>query len=182
MRHILLPIIVMLTLLGCRNAEHADDVPRGRSPLDVYQIQVPAFGGYLLGSDHGEWGGRLSFLYENGQRVVLLDKNVVGIHRLPFGYAVVTGFWHGTRDEGELLLVTHKRQDQLSVDRLMLLPHAAYKSWQRPDGSLDIAMFTGQFNDDGPEGAPIFSCIHYALDRMVQPTVCPPCTADHFCW
>jgi hypothetical protein len=182
MCRILLPIIVMLALFGCRNAEHVDDVPRGQSPLDVYQIQVPAFGGYLLGSDQGEWGGRLSFLYENGQRVVLMDKNVVGIHRLPFGYAVVTGLAHLSINEGELFLVTHKSEEQLRVDRLMVLPHAPQKSWQRPDGSLDIAMFTGEFDGEGGEGKPVFACIHYTLDRTVEPMACPPCTTDRFCW
>ncbi len=182
MRHALLPIMVMLVLPGCDDANHAGGVRQGRSPLDVYQIEVPAFGGSLLGSDHGEWGGRLSFLHENGQRVVLLDKNVVGIHRLPYGYAVVTGLWHLSINEGELFLVTHRNAEQLRVDRLMVLPHAPQKSWQRPDGSLDIGMFTGKFDSDGPGGKPIFTCIHYALDRTVEPTTCPPCTAENFCW
>lgn len=143
---------------------------------DRYQHQIPAFGGRLLGSEHGEWGGRLSFQYDDGTLVPLLDTNVVGLHRMPFGVVVVTGLWHLTADDGKLLLVTRNGDRKLRVDVLMALPHAAVKSWQRKDGSLDIAML-----DKGVEprdGAWHFTCVHLLPDRRVEPMQCPQPDGD----
>ena len=94
----------------------------------------------MRGTARGGWGGRLAFQYEDGTLVPRLETKVVGLHRKPFGVVVVTGFWHLTADDGKLLLVTRNGDRKLRVDLLAVLPHAAVESWQRKDGSLDIAM------------------------------------------
>lgn len=168
-----LPAVVLLTagLAGCNEARQPAEHPSSTYYLDVYQHEIPAFGGRLLGSDHGEWGGRLSFQYNDGTLVPLLDTNVVGLHRMPFGYVVVTGFWHLTADDGKLLLVTRNGDRKLRVDVLTVLPHAAVKSWQREDGSLDIAMLDTDIEPRDGEWA--FQCVHLLPDRRVEPIACP---------
>ena len=168
-----LPAILLLicTISGCEDAGTSAVPPSGSDIRDRYQHQIPAFGGRLLGSDHGEWGGRLSFRYDDGTRVPLLDTNVVGLHRMPFGIVVVTGQWHMTADDGKLLLVTRNDDRKLRVDVLAVLPHATVRSWQHKDGSVDIAML-----DKGAEprdGAWPFKCMHLAPDRHVEPIPCP---------
>ena len=157
--------------IGCDATGSPVIPPSGPSIRDRYQHQIPAFGGRLLGSDHGEWGGRLSFQYNDGTLVPLLDTNVVGLHRMPFGVVVVTGFWHLTADDGKLLLVTRNGDRKLRFDVLAVLPHAAVKSWQRKDGSLDIAML-----DKGIEprdGEWPFRCVHLLPDRRLESIACP---------
>ena len=164
-------VLLACAIAGC-GENGSSGLPSGNLPiLDRYQHQIPAFGGRLLGSDHGEWGGRLSFEYEDGTRVPLLDANVVGLHRMPFGVVVVTGIRHMTIDDGKLLLVTRNGDRKLRVDVLAVLPHAAVKSWQRKDGSLDIAMLDKDIEPRDGEWA--FLCAHLSLDRRVAPIPCP---------
>jgi hypothetical protein len=165
-----------MALLACAIAGCGETgspaIPSGTPPIrDRYQHQIPAFGGRLLGSDHGEWGGWLSFQYDDGTLVRLLDTNVVGLHRMPFGVVVVTGFWHLTADDGKLLLVTRNGDRKLRVDVLAVLPHAAVQSWQRKDGSLDIAMLDPDI--EPRDGVWAFRCVHLLLDRRLEPMPCP---------
>lgn len=173
-----LSAIALLTcaIAGCGGIGSSDIPSATPSARDRYQHQIPAFGGRLLGSDHGEWGGRLSFQYEDGTLVPLLDTNVVGLHRMPFGVVVVTGFWHLTADDGKLLLVTRNGDRKLRVDLLAVLPHAAVESWQRKDGSLDIAMLDKDI--EPRDGVWAFQCVHLMLDRRVEPMPCPQPDGD----
>lgn len=171
MRHLLAIWLLMGMVTGCSESESATMPSSVPGIRDRYQHQIPAFGGRLLGSDHGEWGGRLSFQYGDGTGVPLLDTNVVGLHRMPSVHVVVTGLWHMSADDGKLLLVTRNGDRKLRVDVLAVLPHAAVKSWQRKDGSLDIAMLDKDIEPS--DGVWPFQCVHLGLDRHVEPMPCP---------
>jgi len=163
--------LLMGAIAGCGESGSSVVPSSGHDIRDRYQHQIPAFGGRLLGSDHGEWGGWLSFQYADDTVVRLLETNVVGLHRLPFGHVFVTGFRHMRTDDGKLLLVTRNGDRKLRVDVLAILPHAVVRSWQRKDGSLDIAMLD---KDIEPlDGALPFTCAHLLLDRRVEPMPCP---------
>jgi hypothetical protein len=163
--------LLICTITGCDDAGSSVVPPPGPFIRDRYQHQIPAFGGRLLGSEYGEWGGRLSFQYDDGTVVRLLDANVVGLHGMPFGVVVVTGIRHMTIDDGKLLLVTRNGDRKLRVDVLAVLPHAAVTSRQRKDGSLDIAMLGEDIEPRDGERA--FRCVHLLLDRRVEPMPCP---------
>ncbi len=171
MRNVRVVLGLACAISGCGGEGRSIASSSGHDVRDRYQHQIPAFGGRLLGSDHGEWGGRLSFRYDDGTLVPLLDTNVVGLHRMPFGYVVVTGLWHMTADDGKLLLVTRNGDRKLRVDVLEVLPHAAVKSWQRKDGSLDIAMLDKGMKPR--DGVWPFKCVHLLPDRRVEPIPCP---------
>ena len=164
-------VLLMGVIAGCGESGSSVVPSSGHDVRDRYQHQIPAFGGRLLGSDHGEQGGRLSFLYDDGTVMPLLDTNVVGLHGMPFGVVVVTKPWHLTADDGKLLLVTRNGDRKLRVDVLAVLPHAAVQSWQRKDGSLDIAMLDPDI--EPRDGVWAFRCVHLLLDRRVEPTPCP---------
>lgn len=176
MRRLLVIWLLTGIAVGCSESESTVVPSSGHDIRDRYQHQIPAFGGRLLGSDHGEWGGRLSFQYDDGTLVPLLDTNVVGLHRMSFGVVVVTGFWHLSADDGKLLLVTRNGDRKLRVDVLKVLPHAAIKSWQRKDGSLDIAMLDTDI--EPRDGVWSFQCVHLLPDRRVEPMPCPEPNGD----
>jgi len=76
----------------------------------VMKKQVPGVGlkienGYLVGSDHGEWGGELVYIDLKGGQKLLVSTNVKGIYRMPFGILVVTGLSHGTVNRGIIFMV-----------------------------------------------------------------------------
>ncbi|MGN6151143.1 MAG: hypothetical protein ACTHOH_03925 [Lysobacteraceae bacterium] len=163
--------LLLGAIAGCGESGSSFVPSSGHDIRDQYQHQIPAFGGRLLGSNHGEWGGWLSFQYDDGTVVRLLETNVVGLRRMPFGVVVVTGFWHLTADDGKLLLVTRNGDRKLRVEVLAVLPHAAVKSWQRKDGSLDIAMLDKDI--EPRDGVWAFRCVHLRLYRRVESTPCP---------
>jgi hypothetical protein len=55
---------------------------------------IEAFGGWLLGSNRGEWGGELAFKPADGPAVLLLEDNVIDIARMGSRFVAVTGIAH----------------------------------------------------------------------------------------
>jgi hypothetical protein len=68
----------------------------------------PAFGGELLGSDRGEWGGELVFRDGGGAIHPLINRNVRGIAPMPFGVAVFTGLAHLGMSAGNIYSVARR--------------------------------------------------------------------------
>lgn len=68
----------------------------------------PAFGGVLLGSDRGEWGGELVFRDRSGTLQRLVDQNVRGIVRMPSGIVVFTGLAHLGMSAGAIYSVSRR--------------------------------------------------------------------------
>lgn len=68
----------------------------------------PAFGGELLGSDRGEWGGELVFRDQGGVIHPLTNRNVRGIVRMPFGIVVFTGLAHMGMSAGNIYRVARR--------------------------------------------------------------------------
>jgi hypothetical protein len=147
---------------------------RGPSPGEIgYQISFPAFGGHLLGADHGEFGGELAFRSPDGQITKLAEKNIIGLYRMPFGHVAISGLWHMGAREGEIFLVTQRSPQQLRLDLLAQLPYAPTQSWQRQDGSVDLALFTGDYQGVGPDAPPIFTCVKLTIAKNVERMPCP---------
>ena len=71
--------------------------------------------GYLLGASRGEWGGELVYSDGKSQSTKLLDKNVVGIHEMPFGILAVTGLAHLSMNQGDLYLVRPEDDGRYAV-------------------------------------------------------------------
>jgi hypothetical protein len=81
-------------------------------------FRLSAFGGELLGSDRGEWGGELVFRDRGGAIHPLTNGNVRGIVRMPFGIVVFTGLAHLGSSGGHLYSVV-RRADGALVATLM---------------------------------------------------------------
>jgi len=85
---------------------------------------LAAFGGYLLGADRGEWGGELMFRDRNGAIHRLVDRNVRGIIRMPFGVVVFTGLAHLSQSAGAIYRVDQRPDGTVSTSVLHVLPGA----------------------------------------------------------
>ncbi len=68
----------------------------------------PAFEGELLGSDRGEWGGELVFRDQSGTIHRLINRDVRGIVRMPFGIVVFTGLAHMGSSTGNIYSVARR--------------------------------------------------------------------------
>ena len=97
---------------------------------------LDAYGGLLLGSDRGEWGGELMFRSRDGSLYRLLDRNVQGIIRMPFGIVVFTGLAHMRMSKGAIYDITQDSNGKVKAERRYDLPGAPSKIRWTTDGGL----------------------------------------------
>lgn len=73
-------------------------------------VAVRAFDGWLLGRDHGEFGGELVYRDGNGTDRMLADINIRGIQPIPDGFQVVAGrgFMDSMNGVGSIITVTEQ--------------------------------------------------------------------------
>lgn len=164
----ILMLAATISVGGCSEPARAPGIPRAPT-VERYDISIPAFGGELLGRDDGEWGGRLSFRGASGEVTRLLDKNVIGLHRMPYGIVAVTGLAHLGSNEGELFLITRLSPTRLRVNLLRTLRYAPHGSRQRADGSVDIVLFTGNIENDRW----MSECVSLGTDQSLKKIACP---------
>jgi hypothetical protein len=149
MRSLLLT--VMLVLCGC-SAEQ-------RTPTKAQDILVPdysleAFGGRLLGTDRGEWIGKLMFQDADGNLSTILAENVHGIVKNPEGVFVFTGLAHLSLNEGYIYALTREPDGRVLASRLGRLPGAPTRVSQlQPEGATFFLVYSGFSND-----RPLFEC------------------------
>ncbi len=163
-----LTLMAMACVAGCSGSPPPPDLSRA-STIERYDISIPAFGGELLGRDDGEWGGMLAFRDASGAVTHLVEKNVLGLHRMPYGYVAVTGLSHMRVNEGELLLITRRSPEKIRVDLLRALPHAAHGSRQRADGAVEIVLFAGRLE----KGRWVSECVLLGIERSLKSIACP---------
>lgn len=106
-------------------------------------VAVRAFDGWLLGRDHGEFGGEL--VYRDGSKNdrVLADINIKNIHPVPRGFVVAAGrgFMDSANGIGAVITVVRENGEvaTTSVD----LPGTPTGSWRLASGALLIRTMEG---------------------------------------
>ncbi|MEN6426809.1 MAG: HEAT repeat domain-containing protein [Phycisphaerales bacterium] len=105
----------------------------------VPNVGIVVDGGYLIGSDQGEFGGDLLFVDLQGKRTRVLRANVHGIHRMTCGIIVVTGVNHLSTNVGTLFKVSKGTDGVWQANRWKELPSAPIASGVRPSGNLFVA-------------------------------------------
>jgi|GEM_PF-5325924 len=132
-----------------------DGARKARLTLDVQD-------GKLIGSNHGEWGGELGFIYEktNETQETIIDDNVLGIAERGGHIIVVTGLDHGGLNRGFIWEVTRAGAGKWSARRLWRLPGTPYETMVGPDGTI------GLFGH--------FGSVLYRTDDTLQWLACGP--------
>lgn len=103
-------------------------------------LRVP--GGWLLGSDRGEWGGELVFFGEPGQQHELLQDNVEDIFRFGDSYVAVVGIAHLGGNRGALISVEQTAAGW-KASTWRILPGAPMRSYLTTNGELLVATYSG---------------------------------------
>lgn len=98
--------------------------------------------GYLVGYDHGEWGGSLSWRSLQGAwKQTLLDTNVRAIVRTPEHFVALTTRYGNGGQAYEVVAYF----DRFEVGRMVELPGAPKASVVEPGGTVLIATDRGLF-------------------------------------
>jgi hypothetical protein len=107
----------------------------------VPSLGIPVEGGYLVGSNRGEWGGELVFLDSEGKQTILLHDNVRGIYRMSSGIVAVTGVSHLGMGHGAVYKVSKGEDGTWRASQWKVLPDAPVTSGVRPNGNLFVACY-----------------------------------------
>jgi HEAT repeat protein len=106
-------------------------------------VALRTAGKYIVGTDHGEWGGELYEVGTDSQARVLLDQNTSGVYRLPFGILAVTGLAHLGMDHGALYLVRPLEGGKFKATLWKTLPAAPGPSGMLRNGDLIVGTTAG---------------------------------------
>lgn len=107
-------------------------------------IALRVGGGWLAGSDRGEWGGELMFLPDAGAPQHILDANIEDIYQLGDAIVVTTGLAHLSMNQGVLYRATRDAQGAWQAEVWRILPGApAASHLVKPDELLVRTRHTG---------------------------------------
>jgi len=137
---------VLLACCGC-SAESDGRITPKEPEFLVPDHSLPAFGGQLVGTDRGEFVGKLMFQDEAGDLQTLLDENVHGIVENPAGIFVFTGLAHLGGNEGYVYVVSLGADERVKTDLLGHLPGAPSQVTLQPDGSATFLVYSGFSGD-----------------------------------
>ena len=164
----LVPFALLLACAGCSPeppARQAAPVQR----TEVIDHALPAFGGELLGTDRGEWIGKLMFRDADGDVRTLLDENVRGIVRTSAGIFIFTGLAHLRTNEGFIHRVTLAESGEVKTTLLGRLPGEPAQVTQNADGSAVFLVYAG-FSGDRR----LFECYSLAGEIVSRSQDCLP--------
>ena len=99
--------------------------------------------GWLLGRDHGEFGGELVFVDHAGRATSLVDDNIDGVARLGSRVVAVGGLAHLGGNRGLAYEVARDAKGRWSAHLWRVLPGAPWGAALQPDGSWMIDTNSG---------------------------------------
>lgn len=99
--------------------------------------------GHLVGSDQGEWGGRITYVNREGKSRMLLPLNTEAIYKTKAGIVAVTGVAHMTYNEGCLFRIGKAADGHWSAQKWRVLPGAPRFSRLLKDGNLFVSCHGG---------------------------------------
>lgn len=91
--------------------------------------------GFLAGTDHGEWGGEITFIDPLGFSTKVCSENVAAIFAHRDGAVAVTGLAHLGMNEGMLYKVVHEG-GKWTATPWRKLPGAPLASWLLKNGDI----------------------------------------------
>jgi hypothetical protein len=136
----------------------------------VADHSLKAFGGRLLGTDHGEWGGELFFEDALGNLTKLLDENVQGIVTYQDRVLVFTGLNHMTVSRGDLYEAAQSN-GAIRLKHLGYLPGTPSNIVSRADGTVSFLVSGARFTKDGGD---VMDCYEVAASGIKHSNRCDP--------
>lgn len=101
---------------------------RGEIVLRTPEVGIRVEGGWLVGSDRGEWGGELAFIKEDGSSEIVRHGNVNAIHKLGERYIAVMGLSHLGISWGKILDLSRQNDGSWQAKTWKILPAAPESS------------------------------------------------------
>jgi hypothetical protein len=177
----IIAITALIALAGCGDPQPAalPNLPAEYVPMEIVysewddeadaplpNIQITVFGGTLLGSDAGEFGGKLAFQDAEGRTFELVQENVQVMLQRGGEVIVITGLSHMATNYGRVWLVSASPGGEVSARLLHQLPGAPRNMGMSP--STDAIWFTASTGGLNWLGRYISSYECSLLDRELR--------------
>ena len=129
---------------------------------------LSAFGGRLVGTDRGEFGGELVFRARDGSIQSVLKDNVQGIFKMPFGVVVFTGLDHLTT-RGAMYSLSLGADEKVEARLMHNLQGKPSDFVRQRDGSLRFRVPAGELRF----GEYFYKCATLDTRATLQVSDCP---------
>ena len=148
------------------------DLSLARTVTVTPQIGIPAYGGLILGSDRGEWGGELAFRGPDGNVQVFLHEPVEAIEEISGNYLAFVGLAHLSANRGSLYRVIRDETEGAKIELFSKLSGAPiYVTRGRNDEVLFLT-HSDRFKRKGLRAIPIFDCHSIEDDLVIRRVPC----------
>lgn len=108
----------------------------------VPTVALQVDGGWLAGSDRGEWGGELMFIGDDGSQQMVIEENVEDIYRLGDRYVATVGLAHLGSNTGAVLELRRDADGHWQASPWRVLPAAPQSSFLTRKGDLLVTVYS----------------------------------------
>ncbi len=115
----------------------------GKAARREQWVGVEVEDGYLAGSDHGEWGGKIGFIDRTGNPQVFATQNTEAIYKTEHGIFAVTGLAHLSMNHGLIFGLRKGADGAWMAEKWRALPGAPRFSRLLSDGRLFVSCHGG---------------------------------------
>lgn len=95
----------------------------------VPDLALRVEGGWLVGSNRGEWGGELVFIGDDGAKVRVLSANIEDIYQLGDEIIATTGLAHLGSNSGMIFKLFYDKNNGWTAQEWIKLPGSPQSSW-----------------------------------------------------
>ena len=136
------------------------------------QIGIPAYGGFILGSGRGEWGGELAFRGSDGDVQVFLHEPVKAIEEISGNYLAFVGLAHLSANRGSVYRVTKDESEGVKIELFSKLSGAPIYVARGRNDSILFLTHSDSFKREGLRTIPVFDCYSIEDDLLIRRAPC----------
>lgn len=123
---------------------HEGNMVQHRKPItQIPDVALRVEGGWLVGSDRGEWGGELVFIADDGKRQSVLSENIHDLYAVGKKWIALGGLAHLSGNQGMVYELTLGRDAKWTAEPWRALPGAPHSSAKTESGEIFISTIRG---------------------------------------
>ena len=119
-----------------------EDIANCTIGKDNEQKQLIYLDGYLIGEDHGEWGGSLKYKDSSGNQIELINDNIKSINTIGENTVAIAGLAHLSFNKGIIYQITY-RNNKIAIKEILVLPGAPRAIKKLKNHEIMITTFGG---------------------------------------
>lgn len=104
-------------------SEHRQEIQQ------VPQVALRVDGGWLAGSNRGEWGGELVYIPDNGKVIKIIGENIENIYKFGDRYIATAGLAHLSANNGMIYELFQDKEGYWRKKEWLKLPGSPTSSW-----------------------------------------------------